>query len=429
MIWLHYGDERERLATLQAVVQHCQQSESRLAFVGVGAACDLTRAGLRMRSVGVDLVEWVRLPTTDELEASSSGASGAGLLRAALASLPDDARPLLVWVESPQRWAGWPVLEDASAIVGGREISALCAFALGDVDSADMRRILAVAKSVVAANTLVPRFPEWVVIAARIERGLDAGLLDAAGLSYGLSTTVCRGCRLERLATLGQLAAGVAHELGNPLAIISSSLQYLHRRLELTGDEATEFTRTALLNVERMHTLVRGMVDFARARRPRLEKIDIREPISETLRFTAAECARSGVVVDVAFDPSLPALRADPSGIKQILLNLIRNALDAMGQLGGTLSVRTRLHASGESAVIEVADDGPPIPIDVMRTLFRPFVTSKVGGTGLGLYLSRQIALDHGGNLHVEPGAEGVCFALSLPFGAPEEPDGPHSGR
>lgn len=222
----------------------------------------------------------------------------------------------------------------------------------------------------------------------------------------------------EKLAAIGQMVACVVHELGNPLSIISSSLQYLHERLAAEHDPASDFTMTALANVERMHQLLRSMLDFATVKRPVFEQADLKEILSEVLRFVAAECARRGITVEVSFDPALPSVAMDAGGIKQIILNLVKNALDALAEGGTTLEVRTRMTHDGRAVVAEIANNGPSIPREVWPHLFRPFHTTKDGGTGLGLYLSRQIAKDHGGDLEAEsPPEGGVRFTLTLPLG------------
>lgn len=238
---------------------------------------------------------------------------------------------------------------------------------------------------------------------------------DDAELAGALPALARRCQELEKLAALGQLAAGVAHELGNPLSIISSSLQYLHQRLAAANDPASDFTMTALINVERMHGLLRGMLDFAAVKQPVLEEVDLNAIISEVLRFTAAECIRRGITVEVAFDPGLPRIWVEPASVKQIILNLIKNSLDALAQSGKRLEVRTRMAAAAQT--VEITNDGPQIPPDVLRHLFRPFHTTKDGGTGLGLYLSRLIAKEHGGGLEAANLVQGgVRFTLTLPL-------------
>jgi signal transduction histidine kinase len=251
---------------------------------------------------------------------------------------------------------------------------------------------------------------EWPVSAETKEA--DKGLLES-------ETQIADTMRAEKLAALGQLAAGVAHELGNPLSIISSSLQYLHERLAAANDPASDFTATALSNVDRMQGLIRNMLDSSAMRKPSYEHADLRDIVSEVLQFTAEECVRRGITVDVQFASTLTRIWVQPAALKQIFLNIIKNGLDAMVEKGNILRVhgRTeRLEEDAEIAIVEIANNGPSIPNDVLPKLFRPFHTTKNGGTGLGLYLSRQIAKEHSGSLEVENRKEGgVCFTLKIP--------------
>lgn len=221
--------------------------------------------------------------------------------------------------------------------------------------------------------------------------------------------------RAEKLVALGQLVAVVAHELGNPLSIISSSLQYLHERMLQTGDPSADFTRTAIQNVERMHTMLRGMLDFAAVKKPERHPINLNEVIHEVVRFTAPEMEKRAVRLELELDPDLPLVSADPAGIMQVFLNVFKNALEAISALGARVVVRSRALDERPSVSVEIENEGPGIPEDAMTHLFRPFNTTKPSGTGLGLYISRQIAREHGGELRARNVPEGVLLTLTLP--------------
>lgn len=236
---------------------------------------------------------------------------------------------------------------------------------------------------------------------------------DPAAADAGASAT--EELRAEKLVALGQLAAVVAHELGNPLSIISSSLQYLHERLAAEGDPAADFTRTALVNVDRMHGMLRSMLDFAPVKRPERRPVDLNDTLREVVRFTAAECARRAIRVELSLEDDLPAVSADPSGITQICLNILKNTFEALAGRAGRLSIRSSSDRAKGRVIVELENDGPPIPEEAMACLFRPFNTTKAAGTGLGLYVSRQIARDHGGELRAESSPGGARFSLMLP--------------
>lgn len=227
--------------------------------------------------------------------------------------------------------------------------------------------------------------------------------------------TLGETARAEKLVALGQLVAVVAHELGNPLSIISSSLQYLHERFIETGDPSADFTRTAIQNVDRMHTMLRGMLDFAAVRKPERHPINLNEVIREVARFTAPEMEKRAVRLEMDLDPNLPLVSADPAGVTQIFLNVFKNALEAISAPSARVIVRSRAHQDHGITSVEIENEGPGIPEDAMSHLFRPFNTTKPSGTGLGLYISRQIAREHGGELRARNVPGGVLLTLTLP--------------
>ena len=162
--------------------------------------------------------------------------------------------------------------------------------------------------------------------------------------------------------------------------------------------------------------LLRRMLDAGAPGKAVFERASLNDLAPELLRLTASECERRAVAVEVSFDPRIPVAWIDPQGVKQIVLNLLMNGLDALDGHGGKLRVRTRLSDAGDEMFLEIENDGPGIEADVLPHLFRPFHSTKPGGTGLGLYLSRQIARDHGGDLDVDNLTDGgVRFTLKLP--------------
>lgn len=229
--------------------------------------------------------------------------------------------------------------------------------------------------------------------------------------------------RHERLATLGQLSAGVAHEIRNPLAGIGTSAQVLLRRFE-PRDERARFARVILDEVARLDRIVTSLLQYARPRVPELRPSALETSVRRVLELSADPIARAGVQVTVEVAPRLDAVYIDPDLVEQVLLNVTLNAVQAMPD-GGTLrydvrrvrrravprgpgrraSDRGRARAARAGWIryqqVRVSDTGPGIPRGVLTKLFDPFFTTKPGGTGLGLSISQTIMQEHGGSIEV----------------------------
>jgi signal transduction histidine kinase len=218
--------------------------------------------------------------------------------------------------------------------------------------------------------------------------------------------------RMERLASLGRLSAGIAHEVRNPLTGISLLLDELHDRLiGQTGDQV--LIRRALGEMERLECLVGELLNFASHPQITLEPGNVGAVLGDTLFFIKKQCQQNGVELEEGIAEDLPLLRLDAGKLKQAFLNLFTNALEAMPG-GGTLTVTAR--AEGGNVLIMVRDTGEGMPPDRIPLIFEPFYTSKGEGTGLGLSITHNIVSDHGGRIEVEsrPG-QGSSFTLWFP--------------
>ena len=222
----------------------------------------------------------------------------------------------------------------------------------------------------------------------------------------------------EKLAALGQTISGVAHELNNPLATI---LAWAERLAESPADDkARRGLDVILKEAERAARIVRNLLTFARKRQSTRMMVDVNDIVRETLALRAYEQRLANIRVVQTLGVSIPHVFADGYQVKQILLNLVINAEQAMtaAKGGGTLTIRTWHQADRESVVLEVNDDGPGIGHEVQSKIFDPFFTTKeVGkGTGLGLSVAFAIVQEHGGHLWVmsEPGT-GSSFYVELP--------------
>jgi two-component system NtrC family sensor kinase len=222
----------------------------------------------------------------------------------------------------------------------------------------------------------------------------------------------------EKLAALGQTISGVAHELNNPLATI---LAWAERLAEAPGDEkARRGLDVILKEAERAARIVRNLLTFARKRQSTRMMVDVNDIVRETLALRAYEQRVNNIEAIQALAATMPQVFADGYQVKQILLNLIINAEQAMASAGGrgTVTVRSWHDAERESVVLEVNDDGPGIAPELQARIFDPFFTTKEVGTGTGLGLSVAFAIvqEHGGHMWVvsEPG-RGSSFYVELP--------------
>lgn len=219
--------------------------------------------------------------------------------------------------------------------------------------------------------------------------------------------------RADRLSALGELSAGLAHEIRNPLGSIEGAVQILSRR-ELPDETRTEFADMAFREVSRLKGLLSHFLEFARPQQPRVVTSDI-ESLLESVARLASETARMAKVdITVETPQNLPAASMDPEQIRQVLLNLVINAVQAMSA-GGTIRLRALRH--GDEVQIEVQDEGTGIPDDNLERIFDPFFTTRASGTGLGLSIAYQIVNKHRGHIAARRNAErGMTFTVTLPI-------------
>jgi two-component system NtrC family sensor kinase len=225
--------------------------------------------------------------------------------------------------------------------------------------------------------------------------------------------------RSERLVAAGKMAAVITHEIRNPLSSIGLNTELLDEELEnIASGKASPKEARALLasvhkEVDRLTVITEEYLRFARLPRPRLERLVLNDVASELVEFQRHELSTRGVKVESALAVDLPEVLADEGQLRQALLNLVRNAAEAVGDRG-TVRVATRLTAAG-AVEIRVEDNGPGIPAEHLTRIFEPFFSTKDGGTGLGLALTQQIIVEHGGRIAVEANEGGTAFAIELP--------------
>jgi signal transduction histidine kinase len=218
----------------------------------------------------------------------------------------------------------------------------------------------------------------------------------------------------DKLSSIGLLAAGVAHEVNTPLAVISTYAQMLAKQVQ--GDEQkSKLLDKIARQTFRASEIVNSLLNFSRTSSSDFEDVDLNRVIRDTLNLLEHQFEKAGVGLDLELAPDLPAIRGNPGKLQQVFLNLFINARDAM-EGGGTLTVATRAHPAG--ARVEVRDTGPGIPRDLLGRIFDPFFTTKNSrkGTGLGLSVTYGIVEEHGGMIEAgsHPGA-GASFRLEFP--------------
>jgi len=220
----------------------------------------------------------------------------------------------------------------------------------------------------------------------------------------------------EKLAALGQMLTGVAHELSNPLTTVLGYAQRLLTRKDLAGQ--SEEARQIFQEAERASRILRQLLSHARETPPERRSLSLNQVVLRTMELQRFGLAAGKIHVELDLDPVLPLVRGDAGQLQQVLMNLLGNAQQALEQQGrgGTIRVRTR-HESG-SVTITVEDTGPGIPQAILARVFDPFFTTKPAGvgTGLGLSIVLSIAREHGGQVRVaSPPGKGASFTIELP--------------
>ena len=256
----------------------------------------------------------------------------------------------------------------------------------------------------------------------------DIALLEALALQIGVVIENTKQYRhmqeRDRLAVLGQMAAGLAHEIKNPLGAIKGAAQLLGdaRSADHLGPSEREFLGIILEEVERLDRVVGSVLDYARPSKGDLGSVDANVVVRGTLKLLSSDRAEVSSA-RTELDPELPRVRADAEQLRQVLINLIRNAAQAMAS-NGTVYVSTRTRQDRQAlgrdpstwVEISVRDEGPGIAPHVMKNLFVPFVTTKDRGTGLGLAISQRVVAEMGGRIDVTSRTGmGSTFTVVLP--------------
>jgi len=219
----------------------------------------------------------------------------------------------------------------------------------------------------------------------------------------------------EKLASLGKLAAGVAHEINNPMTGILTNASLMLEDLS-ADDPRREDLQTIVNETIRCRRIVKGLLDFARQTKPEKKKTSLNEIVRNSVSLLRNQASFRNIEITEDLDPYLPDIPADPNQIQQVFVNILINASEAMPQ-GGKIQVRSRrADRLGDQVEVSISDTGPGITPEVLSNLFEPFFTTKSMGTGLGLAVSYGIVEGHGGTIEVksEPG-QGATLIVRLP--------------
>lgn len=228
----------------------------------------------------------------------------------------------------------------------------------------------------------------------------------------------------DRLSTLGTLAAGLAHEVKNPLGGIKGAAQLLERELDADSD-LHEYPRVMIKEAERIDKIIRQLLDLASPRGPRYQPVNLHMVLGDIILLQREAADSREIAVTTGFDPSIPPIMADEAQLTQVFLNLIRNALEAMPE-GGRLTVSSRVLSEYQLArnesrsrmvSVEVADTGQGIAEENLVKVGTPFFSTKDNGTGLGLAICQKIVAEHRGMLKIDskPG-QGTRISVLLPL-------------
>ncbi len=226
----------------------------------------------------------------------------------------------------------------------------------------------------------------------------------------------------ERLAIAGQLAAGAAHEINNPLAVINARAQLLH--LKETDPTKQKHLLQITEQIERISSILSRLMDFARPAPPSLSVVDVASLLDKVLDFVAPGLRKQGISVEKDYDREAPPIKADPSQLEQVFLNLIINAQHALEKKeGGKIRVSTSYYRPKNKLVVTIEDNGCGIPAKYLKNIFDPFFTTKAPGkgTGLGLSISNSIVENHYGRLEIRSQEkEGTKAIITLPINIEE---------
>ncbi|MDY6862387.1 MAG: ATP-binding protein, partial [Thermodesulfobacteriota bacterium] len=239
--------------------------------------------------------------------------------------------------------------------------------------------------------------------------------IENASLYEDLKKSKAYQRRADKLASLGTLTAGLAHEIRNPLVAVKTFIQLLKERYD-DPEFREHFLNITTSEVERISTLINELLDFARPSRPQLNEEDINEIIEKMLLLLMNEAKEKSIRIEKKYASQLPKILIDKEQIKQVFLNTLLNSIQAIDR-GGTIMVEISvLNGEREFVQVKIKDTGKGISTENLERVFDPFFTTRHEGSGLGLSISHQIIEDHKGYIEVDSKVgEGSTFYINLP--------------
>jgi signal transduction histidine kinase len=371
--------------------------------VGIAGAPPIAAAAALARSAVGTQRGSLRVATANVLLGYERAGSPSGWLVAATQPIPQAFAP----IATMQRRL-------TAALAG----VVLVALVIATVWAARLARPLRELTQATRAMARAGEVPRAVTVRSRDEIGILAS-------SFNTMAQALAGAREDLLAAakfafVGEVAAGIAHEVRTPLGIMRGSAQMLSRSIPPDYSEGSELADMIVEEVDRLDRVVAGLLELARPRAPVFERTALAQLLERAIGFLETAARDKNIRITSVLDSSVAPVRCDPDQMYQVALNLILNAIQILPR-GGHVSVRTLTPAPGRGA-FEVADDGPGIPPELQERIFTPFFSAREGGTGLGLALVERIVQAHRGmvTVHSEPG-HGTVFRVELPL----EPPGP----
>ncbi len=223
----------------------------------------------------------------------------------------------------------------------------------------------------------------------------------------------------DKMTSLGRVAAGIAHEIRNPLSGINiylNTLEKIYDRAE-NLDKVKQILRQIQSASSKIESVIKRVIDFSKPSEPKLVLTDINQPIEEAINLSSVTLRKSGIKIEKILANDLPLCHVDPLLIEEVILNLVTNATEAMKNMDGVKIIKVTSSMKKNSILIRVSDSGPGVNSGLKDKIFDPFYTTKNGSTGIGLSLCHRIITDHGGSLRVSTSKLGGAeFVIEIPI-------------